>query len=47
MGLDVRPSRHGLKVSAAQQKALAELQGNRRGYGSFWISWVSFVVTPV
>jgi microcin C transport system permease protein len=45
MGLEVPPSRHGLKMSPVNKRRWQNFKANRRGYVSFWIFMVLFVVT--
>jgi microcin C transport system permease protein len=45
MGLEVPPSRHGLKVSPVNWRRWQNFKANRRGYVAFWIFMVLFVVT--
>jgi microcin C transport system permease protein len=45
MGLEVPPSRHALKMSPVNKRRWQNFKANRRGYVSFWIFMVLFVVT--
>jgi microcin C transport system permease protein len=45
MGLEVPPSRHGIKMSPVNKRRWQNFKANRRGYVAFWIFMVLFVVT--
>jgi microcin C transport system permease protein len=45
MGLEVPPSRHGIKMSPVNWRRWQNFKANRRGYVAFWIFMVLFVVT--
>ena len=42
MGLEVPPSRHGIKVSPINRRRWQNFKANRRGYVAFWIFLVLF-----
>ena len=45
MGLAVPPERHALALSPINQRRWQNFKANRRGYWSFWIFLVLFVVS--
>ena len=45
MGLEVPPSRHGIKMSPVNRRRWQNFKANRRGFVAFWIFMVLFVVT--
>src|ERR1043166_572628 len=45
MGLDVPPERHSMVMSPVNRRRWLNFKANRRGYVSFWVFMVVFVVT--